>query len=464
MPVNMDIVMVMVSMKSNIAKGIIGNGLAQITLKVIRVLDQLLLVPFFISFWGTSYYGEWLTLSIIPAILGFSDLGVGTAASNSFVLAYVAGDRQQAANIRKTGFFIIFLVVLVGTILTFTFLYITNVFNVFDKTLIPSHEVVKSVLLLMVAKLIYFFNHLTVGYFRSVRKAALAAFMQAGYSVANILTGLCVLLLGGRVVEYAFSQFVVTIIYSISFFLIGNKIINLMGFKGYVLKSDVKHLLKKGFGYMMNPIWNSIFFQGSTLVVRMTLGAESVAAFNTMRTASRSVSQLFNVVNASVFPELQYEYGKGNIQIVHRLFRLSILTSLITGVFGTILLSLFGMDIYNIWTQNSLSVSNEVWNTFVIGVFFNGIWWTSIVAYSVTNKPYHFAVASILTACLSVVVSYYLSLYLDLLGAVLGITLFDLIMMLYILPDSCSLLGMKTKEIFTHINEDYSLIKNRFVR
>ena len=451
-------------MSSKLAKGIIGNGLAQISIKVIRAIDQLLLVPFFLSFWDASYYGEWLTLSIFPSMLGFSDLGVGTAAGNSFVLAYASGDKQQAANIRKNGITVISFTILLGFILTIAILFICNYFNLFSKTLIPANEAITAVSLLMIAKLFYFFNNLTEGYFRGVRRAALGAFMYSGYSVMNIVAGLFALWVGCGVIGYAFSQFIVSIIYTIFYWIVGNRLIDLKEYKGHFFASEIKSILIKGLGYMMNPIWNSIYFQGSTFVVRLVLGAESVAVFNTMRTACRSISQMFNIVNGSVLPELQYEYGKGNVHVVHRLFRISILTSISIGIIGTLLLCLFGLDIYNLWTKNILYVSNTVWYTFVIGILFNGVWWTAIVAYSVTNKPYHFGFASIITACLSLAVSYLLSIHFGLWGSVMGTVLFDLIMMLYILPDSCHLLGMRIKDIFTHINEDYSLIKNRFVR
>lgn len=49
MPGSTDIVMAMVSMKNNIVKGIIGKGLAQITLKVILMMEQLLLILFFLT-------------------------------------------------------------------------------------------------------------------------------------------------------------------------------------------------------------------------------------------------------------------------------------------------------------------------------------------------------------------------------------------------------------------------------
>ena len=69
-------------------KRLLKNGLASVFQKGVRVLEQLFLVPFFITAWGAAYYGEWLTLTIIPSVIAFSDLGFGTASANSFVLSY----------------------------------------------------------------------------------------------------------------------------------------------------------------------------------------------------------------------------------------------------------------------------------------------------------------------------------------------------------------------------------------
>ena len=449
-------------MKGNLTKRILSNGLAQITIKVVRILDQLLLVPFFLLYWGAAYYGEWMTLSIIPTILSFSDLGVGSAAGNTFVLAYVAGEHQLAANIRKSGLIIISSTIFIGIILTFTVLFVLKERGLLERTIIPENEVVIAVSLLMIAKLLTFYNHLIEGYFRCARKAALAAFMYSGFSMVNILVGLFTLYLGCNVVGFAFGQFIVSILYTFLYFIIGNRMVDLKEYNGCIILSDIKNILTKGLAYMMNPIWQSLYFQGGTLVVRVVLGPESVAIFNTMRTACRSMCQLFNVINGSVLPEMQYEYGKGNILIVHRLFRLSILVSILIGIIGSIFLFFFGLDIYNLWTQNALSASNVVWYTFVIGILFNGVWWTAIIAYSVTNKPYHFAFSSIIAALIAIIVSYLLAECLGLWGAVIGTTLFDLIMMLYILPDCSNILGLKTKEIFQHFKEDYIFDKDKF--
>ena len=448
-------------MKNSIAKGIIGNGLAQITLKVIRVLEQLLLIPFFLTAWGAAYYGEWVTLTIIPTILTFSKLGIGTATSNSFVLAYIGGDKQKASDINKNGILVVGGSIVVGAIITAAILLGGNYFHIFESSIIPENEAILAIALLMTGRLISFYHLLIEGYYRGARKAVLSGFLYSGCSAISLIIGLGVLYWGGGIVEYAFSQFLVTILFTVVYFVIGRKLIDLKGYHGRYIMSVIKQITSKGMGYMMDPVWQCMYFQGTTFVVRLTLGPESVAAFNTIRTACRSVCQIFNVVNGSIFPELQYEYGQGNMQTVHRLFRLSVLSSMIVGVIGTIFLSFFGLELYNWWTQSQLSVTSEIWYTFVVGILFNAVWWTAMVVYQVINKPYHFAIASTITASLSVGACYILAMYLGLWGAALGVLLFELIMMIFVLPDSCRLFGMKTIELFAHIKEECVLIKKK---
>lgn len=442
----------------SVTKGILNNGLATIVQRLVRVLEQLVLIPFFLIEWGADYYGEWLTLSIIPSVLAFSDLGFGSAVSNSFVLAYAAGDKQTAANLRKSGFWIISVSVFVGSIITMLVLFVGKEMHLFDKSLIDAKSAMIAVTLMMSSKLIGFYSQLVEGFFRGARKAAFGSFLGSGYNVINILVGFAVLYTGYGVVGFACSQFIVSIIFIIIYFIIGCKQIDLKGYSGKILKSDVRMIVSKGMGYMMTPIWQSIYFQGGTFVVRLTLGAESVAIFNTVRTVCRSVNQMFSIINGSIFPDLQYEYGRGNLPTVHRLFRIAVLLSMIVGVIGTIGLMSFGLSIYEFWTRNELSVPTNVWNIFVAGVLLNAVWWTSAVTYRMTNQPYHFAIMSTFTAILSVGISYILSLHMGLTGAAIGAVLYDLIMAFYVLPDSCHILGMKVKDLFSHIGEDKQLL------
>lgn len=446
----------------SVVRGVLNNGIATIVQKIVRILDQLLLVPFFLTAWGAAYYGEWLTLTIIPSVLAFSDLGFGSAVSNSFVLAYAGGRKQEAANLSKAGFRIITGSVILGAVITAVVMMLGKQFHLFEKSLIPVYDAMLALVLMMIAKLISFYSQLIESYFRSTRKAAMGSLLASGSSVINILAGFGVLCAGGGVVGYAASQFIVSVIFTIIYYKIGRRLVDLNGYQGKVQKSDVKMIVSKGMGYLMTPIWQSVYFQGGTFVVRLTLGPECVAVFNTVRTVCRSVNQLFGIINGSIFPDLQYEYGRGNMIIVQRLFRIAVVVSMIVGVLGTIFLVFFGLNIYNWWTRSILVVPMNVWITFMIGILLNAVWWTSVVTYRMTNQPYHFAVMSTLSAFLSVASSYLLALYYGLWGAVLGTVLFDAIMMCYVLPDSCKLLGMRVSDLFIHVKEDIFFIKKKF--
>ena len=439
-----------------------SNATAMLIQKIVRILDQLLLVPFFLTAWGAAYYGEWLTLSIIPSVLAFSDLGFGSAVCNGFVLSYASGDKQSAANLNKSGWIIITGCILLGAFLTIILMLLGDYFNLFNKSLIPPQEAMTAVTLMISARLLSFYTQLVEGYFRSARKAALGSFLSSGQQIANILIGISILWAGYGIIGYAASQLGVSIVFNIIYYLIGKRLIDLHEYHGRIVKSDIQMIISKGMGYLMTPIWQSIYFQGGTFVVRLTLGPESVAVFNTIRTVCRSVNQMFSMVNGSIFPDLQYEYGRGNMKTVHRLFRIAIIFSMIMGILGTIFLMIFGIDIYQLWTKSILPVSTNVWLTFMFGILLNAVWWTSVVTYRMTNQPYHFAIMSTFAASVSVGSSYLLSLHLGLWGATLGTVLYDIIMMFYVLPDSCHLLDMKVKDLFIYIGEDFNFLKNKF--
>lgn len=267
--------------------------------------------------------------------------------------------------------------------------------------------------------------------------------------------------LGYGVVAYALSQLLVAVLFIVVYSLIGCQLVDLRGVKGVILKNDIKDIVQKGLGYMTTPVWQSIFFQGSTFVVRIALGAEAVAVFNTVRTVCRSVNQVFSIINASIFPDLQYEYGKGNLPLVQKYFRMAVLLSMVVGLLGTICLIVCGLDLYEWWTRSALSVPYEVWAVFMVGVLLNAVWWTSVVTYRMTNKPYHFAIASTITSILSVGVTYLFSLQFGLIGAAIGCTFFELVMAIYVLPDSCRNLQMRASDLFCNIKADANAIVSK---
>lgn len=433
----------------SIKKNILKNSIPNIVVRLITVGEQLLLVPFFIASWGTAYYGEWLTLTIIPAVLTFSNLGVGTAAANSFVLKYAAGKKSEAANTARTGLVAISVVIFGGILLGIVGLVTILKLDLFKNSLINTADAIYALSFMMTGCLLEFYYQLFSAYFRAARKADLGMNLLALRKIFNIIAGCSVLFAGYGVVAFAFSQLIVSIVFFVLYRWVSIAILKLnREYSGHFIKSEAKEIFSKGLGYLMYPIWQILFFQGTTFIVRLTLGPASVTVFNTLRTLSRSVNQIFEIVNRSVFPELQYEIGQGQIDKARKIFVYAVRSVLVFSVFGIAFLAVFGLPLYDIWTHNELNPPVMMWNTFLAGIFFNAVWGTSSFVFEAVNKPYRFAVTAVICVTISIICSYIFCLQWGLVGVAIGGLIFDVLMSLYVLPVSCKLIGQPLCGIF----------------
>jgi len=443
-------------------KRILSNGLASILQKVVRVVEQLFLVPFFITAWGAAYYGEWLTLTIIPSVMAFSNLGFGSAAGNSFVLTYAAGNKQKAANISKTGFYIITIMILVAIMVSILTIVLLDYFDVFEKSLIDKTDAIVAVSFMIVAQLLMFYLQLMESYYRAAQKAALSINLITTKSALLIGTGLLVLVLGYGVIEFAITQFFVTLLFIIFYGIKGKKVIGLfethVGIKD---KNILKEITAKGLSYLMLPVWQIIYFQGTTFVVRIVLGPEAVAIFNTVRTLSRSFNQFLYLVEPTVFPELQYYIGKNQWETAKKIFRLSILGVFLLSIVGCILLALFGPWFYKIWTKNALDLPLAMWYVSISGLIFNALWYSAEMVFRAVNQPKKMGVYGIIGAIISVAFTYVFSHYLGLVGAALGALTLDVLLVVLILPLGCKLMHMTLGDLFKHGISDFKMLNSQ---
>ncbi|TDT46736.1 Na+-driven multidrug efflux pump [Maribacter spongiicola] len=450
----------------SLKKRILNNGLASILQKGIRVLEQLFLVPFFISAWGAAYYGEWLTLTIIPTMIGFSDLGFGTAAGNSFILSFASGNMKKTADINKNGIYLISLMIGVAMILSIIVLFILDYSAVFEKSLINRVDALYAVSFLILARLLTFYSQMIQAYYRAAQRAALSMNLQTIFSSSNLVAGLVILLSGYGVIAFALSQLLVVVVFTLFYYFKGRKTLNFnQEYKGEINRNIIKSIANKGLGYLMSPVWQALYFQGSTFIVRIILGAEAVAVYNTVRTLSRSLNQVFYMIKSTVFPELQFEIGKQNYKTAQRLFRLAILSVFAMSFMGLIFLVFFGLPFYNLWTQNQLEVSRTMWYIFTSSMLFNAIWWTTEMAFGAVNQPKKMAIFGITGALISLVFTYLGSKYFNLEGAAFGAIILDIILVILVVPYGCKLMRMKPSDLVNHIIPDFkyifSLIKNK---
>lgn len=425
-----------------VKKNIILNGIGQIGNKVVRILEQLLLVPFFLSIWGPEYYGEWLTISIIPGVLAFSDLGFGTAISNAFVLTYTKGDKKNASNIYITGLIFNTLTVILGVALSVVVIFLGGKLDVLEKSLISPSDIMLSLAFLMASRLMAFYMQLFEGFFRAKSKAATAFNLYTVEGLLRIGVGILTLLLGCDIVGYSFWQFVLALVCNLLFALWARLLVRDLP-RGHFDKDVGMITLKKGLGFMLTPVWQSIYLQGSTFVVRIVLGPAAVAVFNTVRTVCKSINAAFSIIYGAIFPELQIAYGKGNKDLVIRIYVFAVQSVTIISSLGFVFLIIFGPSIYAWWTHNELTVDSYVWYIFMIGIPLNALWFTAGSVFRAINKPTRFAIYGFISSLISTFISFILSYPLGLTGAAIGFVAMDFIMLSLTLP-------LANKEIDVH--------------
>lgn len=430
----------------SVKRNIVLNGLGQIGNRVVRIFDQLLLVPFFLSVWGAAYYGEWLTLTIIPSVLAFSDLGFGTAISNHFVLMYSNDDKEGASNAYFTGIIITSLTIILGLMLSVVVIFCAWNFGMLKSTVIDAPSIFISLAFMMTARLINFYAQLHEGLFRAVHKAVVAYNYFSIEGFMRIAVGVICLLCGCGVIGYALGQLCVAVVFNLLFAIMSYRCVDIH--RGHFDSKIAVDTFKKGVGFMLTPVWQSVYLQGSTFAVRIVLGAESVAVFNTVRTVCQSVNSAFSIINGSIFPELQIAYGKKDLLTAKKILTFSLQLVTILSLFGFMVLVILGPTIYQFWTNNTVNVDNIVFYMFMFGIPFNAIWWTSGTAFRAINKPMSFSVYGFISSLISTISVYILSKYLGIMGAAIGFTIMDICMTLFIVPLSNKEFGMTFRELF----------------
>ena len=426
------------SNKVNIFK----NASASLLQKFLRMADQLLLVPFFLSAWGVSEYGEWLTLSAFPTILKLCNVGIGTASANSFVLKFISRDLKEAKEIYYVGWYLVTTVIVVSFILGIAAIGILNSFGIFDKLEIEKSVSLEILLFLMSAQLLNFYHPLLEARYLARRRASQTMMLTSFSMLLQILISLAILLNDGSMVDIAISNLVVVVISLLCQLYFSIDYCNeLKNYKVGNISSVSIALFKKGLTYMLTPVWQALYFQGTTIVVRILLGNEAVAIFNTIRTLTRSINQLFSTINASIFPEIQFEYASGNIKGVRRIFIGAFALITVSSLFCVICLGAFGLFFYDLWTRGQLEVTLPVWWVMVIGILFSSQWFITDAIYKGTNEPKTMAVAGIFSSCFCLIVSWVSTYFYGMIGAALGMLIFEVSMVYFLLPKACEIIN-----------------------
>jgi len=332
--------------------------------QLVNVLTQLVLLPAFLHYWTTNEYGEWLVITSIPSLLWTLDNGLSGLAANRMTVASGTGDWKATNLIFHNVLLIQGSLSLLILVLSGLFVSLVNVnamfgFSHFDHSthsqvseFLMTPQQAGEVLFIMIAQML-------MGYGLGLSRAAYRASMleARGVAITNLerLTYFCsvvlVLTQHGQTVAVAWAMLANTTFWLLfSYTDIRRRCPHITFAFGPLSRTQLRAMTVDGVPVMAGTAASAFYLQGYLLIVNSILGPAAVVMLNVIRTASRSLLQLVNMVANASGPELSRTYGscdwEGYLRLLKVLLAVTVWISLAVGV---------GLAVAGPWVVEKLS-------------------------------------------------------------------------------------------------------------
>lgn len=427
-------------MKNVILKNIAGNfyGVG------VNLFSQIILVPFFINYWGIELYADWIALTAISSFFSMSDIGLNTVTANQYSICYNNGNEKKCNSLLANNIILILsigvLCLIIGTIV-FKIIDIKNVMNL----RIISSQTGYAVLFLLISKIfISMLSSVYTAIYRAKSMAYKTFFISNTSRLFDALILLVGILLNLNIALIAFLYCIPSILqffyYAIDSRLRYNTKIHFRAFDFQLFKD----LLIPSVSFMSFPLGYAIIMQGFTLIVNKFFGAESVVLYNTTRTICNFLKVVPNAIKNATWPEFTIAFAKSNTLRMMNLYKKTIILSLSFVIVAAIILLTFGDVIYQIWTKNAVEFNFLLMLTYMTSIFFNSIWETSGMALMATNRHTRLGILFVCLSGLSFLLAISIAPHISsLIPIVFCILLTDMLLSIYTLRKSKKLIYNK---------------------
>ena len=400
-------------------------------------------MPLFLQAWGIEGYGEWLLLAAVPTVLAMSNLGLGTAGCTQIALALGANKEDEANRILVTS-------LIVTVLLSAAMLLLLGVASLIGAAWLHLDALTHirnplSIIWFLSGQLIV--NMMTgplEGCWIGYRRAALGMNLLNFKSLFELLAAVIVLLVKLPPWEFAAISFYATSLTAILYGYLTVRLLSGTSLNPFLFdKTFIKGLMSKGVGFQLSAVWQAILFQGSLWLAGVVLGPAGVATWGTLRTASRSINQLFSMLYSAFSPELTVAVGANDLVTARRLHSLSFGLIMVIAIPAVLALVFFGPLAFHLWTGGLLVAPQFAWVGLGIGILFNAMWWTSSMVQRAFNHPWYINGLALIASCISFGVMAVLGKVWQINGFVIGSGVFEIIMAAFILRNALVLLNEK---------------------
>ena len=179
------------SINSPIRKNILANfyGIG------IVLLNQIVLVPFYIVFWGNELYSDWIVISALTSIFCLSDAGLNSVIQNRFAIKMAEGDDRECKSLLASNYTIITIVAAALIAIGLGYVSIFDITEQMNLRVVDRLEGSKIFMLLLVQVFITMYSTIANAVYRAVHKNSIAVYMdQTAKLLIVLITLVCLYL------------------------------------------------------------------------------------------------------------------------------------------------------------------------------------------------------------------------------------------------------------------------------
>ena len=382
------------TVSSTLSKRIRLNTISYGYTQIVTIAAQLLLIPFFLSAWGTDRYADWLILTGIPTLLTLLDLGVSQASANKATVLAGAGDKNGARQSMQTALAfslgICGLVILLSTI----FSSAVNWNSLLNLKTITNSDSTSIIIIMSFYLCTSILGGPLDGWFRTIDRTAIGAFLLANRRMADILVSLIILTMDGSPTELA-SALLITQAIALTILTLTARALSPWSILGlrYASLQELKSIYRPALAYASFPLAQLMTLQGGLQVLNQVAPPQVVVGYVMARTLMRMIIQLGVVINNALKPEISRQAGKGNLTATRNLTLKVTRWVLAICACAYVALIFLGPYFITLWGHGKVSVGSEELSLIGLHTLLNVAWFIPAAILIATNR--HIKLAAI---------------------------------------------------------------------
>lgn len=389
--------------KRRILQGIGANGFGQ----AVTLLIQVASIPILINAWGLELYGEWITLSAIPAYLVLSDIGLTSIAGNSLALIAEEDNIKEMRVIFQSTWLMVSALSLLIFFPVAALVIIADLGSVFGLIQINGDALTVTLILLFLHVVLSMQTGILQLPFRALKKNPIAVSAVNTIRLLEWVAATVLVLTGGGVIQVAIAFVMVRMLGNIALWFMVRKTKSPLQYGvQFASVSSIRKLLRPSIASMCFPLGLSFTMQGFILLVGAMVGSVGVATFSIYRTFTRVPIQLATAINQAVWPELSYAFGARDYGKSKRLVKKMQQFGAIISVLSVVVIYFFGVGIINIWVSEKLDHSFPLLISLALTAMFHILWQPYWVAQMAINKHINFAINFLVLSMFSILLGW----------------------------------------------------------